>query len=232
MDGWWRDIGDDGDEDLQIPVPAGCQNGVSGFESRFLMAATQRKSIWEKRRTPAPFRSEGICRRKEGSRRRPRRPHNRWAWPGLGCAPLVVWWPPGPSPSRLLALWVFWWNRIFAIFSQIFTESWISAQKRDTRAILLKTTLVRVSCIENTQIRGETIAKVFGKVDTFWTYQYSTLYSLRQELPCILCLVKVKFFKFWPNILVKLSINMKPNTCNMKIYFMKILMMVISYYKY
>jgi hypothetical protein len=40
MDGWWRDVGDDGDEDLlQIPVPVGCQNGVSGSESRFLMVA-------------------------------------------------------------------------------------------------------------------------------------------------------------------------------------------------
>jgi hypothetical protein len=28
----------------------------------------------------------------------------------------------------------------------------------------LKTTLVRVSCIQNTQIRGETTSKVFGKV--------------------------------------------------------------------
>jgi hypothetical protein len=53
----------------------------------------------------------------------------------------------------------------------IFLESWISAQKQDTRAILLKTALVRVSCIQNTQIRGEITAKVFGKVDTFWTYQ-------------------------------------------------------------
>jgi hypothetical protein len=59
---------------------------------------------------------------------------------------------------------------MFANFSRIFTESWISAQKRDTRAILLKTALVRVSCIQNTQIKGETIAKVFEKVDTFWTY--------------------------------------------------------------
>jgi hypothetical protein len=57
------------------------------------------------------------------------------------------------------------------VFSGIFPESWISAQKRDTRAILLKTMLVHVSCIQNTQIRGETIAKGFGKVDTFWTYQ-------------------------------------------------------------
>jgi hypothetical protein len=46
MDGRWSDIGDDGDEDLQIPVSAGCQNGVSGSESLFLMAVAQRKSIW------------------------------------------------------------------------------------------------------------------------------------------------------------------------------------------
>jgi uncharacterized protein YjfI (DUF2170 family) len=59
----------------------------------------------------------------------------------------------------------------FAIFSGIFPESQISAQKQDTRAILLKIALVPVSCIQNTQIGGETTAKVFGKVDTFWTYQ-------------------------------------------------------------
>jgi hypothetical protein len=76
---------------------------------------------------------------------------------------------PGHSPpsSLLLAPWVFWQNRIFVVFSEIFPESWISAQKRDTRAILLKTALVRVGCIQNTQIRGETTAKMFGKVDTF-----------------------------------------------------------------
>jgi hypothetical protein len=88
-----------------------------------------------------------------------------------GPHPLVV--SPGyclPS-SLLLAPWVFWQNRIFVIFSGIFPESWISAQKQDTRAILLKIALVHVSCIQNTQIRGETIAKVFKKVDTFWTYQ-------------------------------------------------------------
>jgi hypothetical protein len=83
------------------------------------------------------------------------------ARPGL--RPQVVWCPPGPSPSRTLAPWVFWLNRIFAVFSGIFPESWISTQKQDTRAILLKTALVRVSCIQNTKIRGETTAKVFGK---------------------------------------------------------------------
>jgi hypothetical protein len=56
-------------------------------------------------------------------------------------------------------------------FLGFFPESQISAQKQDTRAILLKTAFIRVSCIQNTQIRGETIAKVFRKVDTFWTYQ-------------------------------------------------------------
>jgi hypothetical protein len=57
MDGRWRDVGDDGDEDhLQIPIPAGCQNRVSGSESRFLMVAAQRKSIWEKRRLSDIFR--------------------------------------------------------------------------------------------------------------------------------------------------------------------------------
>jgi hypothetical protein len=92
-----------------------------------------------------------------------------------GPRPLVV--SPGHSPlsSLLLAPWVFWQDRIFAVFSGIFRESRISAQKRDTRAILLKTALVRVICIQNKQIRGETIAKVFGKVDTFWTYHASSI---------------------------------------------------------
>jgi hypothetical protein len=59
----------------------------------------------------------------------------------------------------------------FLVFSEIFPKSWISAQKQDTRAILLKTALVCVSYIQNTKTRGGTIAKVFGKVDMFWTYQ-------------------------------------------------------------
>jgi hypothetical protein len=59
-----------------------------------------------------------------------------------GPRPLVV--SPGHSPpsSLLLAPWVFWQNRIFAVFPGIFPESQISAQKRDTRAILLKIVLV------------------------------------------------------------------------------------------
>jgi hypothetical protein len=90
MDGRWRDVGVDGDEDLlQIPIPVGCQNGVSSSELRFLMAAVQRKSIWEKRHLSDIFRSRGICRRKDMSRRRSSHPHTRWARPGLGHAPCV-----------------------------------------------------------------------------------------------------------------------------------------------
>jgi hypothetical protein len=176
MDGWWRDVGDDGNEDLlQIPVPAGCQNGISGSESRFLMVAAQRKSIWEKRRTPTVFRSEGICRQKEGSRRRPRWPHHRWARLGLGRAP---WWWAQATASLRLSFWLRGSSgkiEFLQYFPGFFLKVGFLHKKRDTRAILLKTTLVRVSCIQNTQIRGKTIAKVFRKVHTFWTYQLSRL---------------------------------------------------------
>jgi hypothetical protein len=46
--------------------------------------------------------------------------------------------------------------------------------------LLLKSASVHVSCIQNAQIRGEIIVKVFGKVDMFWTYQYILLSSF----PC------------------------------------------------
>ena len=103
MDGWWRDVGDDGDEDLpQIPVPIGCQNRVSGSELRFLMVAAQRKSIWEKRRLPDIKSSGGICTREGRSRGDLGPPHAGVARPGLGRAttlwrllepllPLVFW---------------------------------------------------------------------------------------------------------------------------------------------
>jgi hypothetical protein len=59
---------------------------------------------------------------------------------------------------------------ILQYFPGFFLKVGISAQKQDTWAILPKIALVHVSCIQNTQIRGETIAKGFGKVDKFWTY--------------------------------------------------------------
>jgi hypothetical protein len=83
-------------------------------------------------------------------------------WCGGLLAPLrVVFWLHGSSGKI----------GFLQYFLGFFPESWISVQKQDTGAILLKTALVLVSCIQNTQIRRETTTKVFGKVDTFWTYQ-------------------------------------------------------------
>jgi hypothetical protein len=91
MDGRWSDVGDGGDEDLlQIPVLTGCQNGVSGSESRFLMAAAQRKSIWEKCRLSDIFRSRGICRWKERSSRWSSHPHTSWRGQGWAAPPVCV----------------------------------------------------------------------------------------------------------------------------------------------
>jgi hypothetical protein len=55
-------------------------------------------------KTPNPdsFRSKGICRPKEGSRRRLGWPHHPLAWPGLGRA--TRWWGGLPAPLCL----VFW----------------------------------------------------------------------------------------------------------------------------
>jgi hypothetical protein len=73
-----------------------------------LMVAAQRNSIWEKRQTPDVFRSEGICRRKERSRRWPRRPHHPLAWLGLACATRGVSpsWPLSVSYSSSVGLLV------------------------------------------------------------------------------------------------------------------------------
>jgi hypothetical protein len=103
IDGWWREVGDDGDEDLlQIPVLTGCQNRVSGSESRFLMVAAHRKSIWEKCQTPDSFRLKGICRRKGGLEEAAGvvSPSPGTARPG----PRPWWWACLPAPLRL----VFW----------------------------------------------------------------------------------------------------------------------------
>ena len=121
--------------------------------------------------SPGVFRSRRISSPKGGVGGRPRGPHHLAARAPPGPRRLVVWGPRASTSIVLLAPSLFWENRPFRQNPEVFPESWISAQKRDTRTVLLKTALVCVSCIQNTQIRGKTIAKVFGKVDTFWTYQ-------------------------------------------------------------
>jgi hypothetical protein len=103
MDGWWRDIGDDGDEDLlQISSRQGARTEFLVPNRGFWWWRCSGSLSGKKCQTPAPFRSEGICRRKEGSRRWPRRPHNRWVRSGLGRAPWLCGGLPAPLPL------VFW----------------------------------------------------------------------------------------------------------------------------
>jgi hypothetical protein len=65
-----------------------------------LMMAAQRNSISEKRRTPDIFRSEGICRRKGGSRRWLGQPHHPLTRPGL--ARTTRWCGALLAPLRLI----------------------------------------------------------------------------------------------------------------------------------
>ena len=56
MDGRWRGGGDDdGDDLLQFPVPAGCQNGVSEPRNRVFDGGGATELFLEKRRTPLGF---------------------------------------------------------------------------------------------------------------------------------------------------------------------------------
>jgi hypothetical protein len=71
-------------------------------ESWFLVVAAQWNSIRKKRRTPDVFRSEDICRWKEGSRRWLGWPHHPLARPGLARA--TRWCEPLVAPLRL----IFW----------------------------------------------------------------------------------------------------------------------------
>jgi hypothetical protein len=74
-----------------------------GARPKFLVVAAQRKSIWEKHQTSDSFRSGGICRRKECSRRRLGWPHHTLAWPGLGRA---TRWCGGLLAPLCLVFWL------------------------------------------------------------------------------------------------------------------------------
>jgi len=56
MDGRWRGVGgDDGDDLLQFPVPAGCQNGVSDPRNRVFDGGGVLDVFWKYGRTPVRF---------------------------------------------------------------------------------------------------------------------------------------------------------------------------------
>ena len=104
----------------KFPVPAGCQNGVSGSESWFLVAAAERNSFW-KTIDPPEFLGQKATHRHGG------RPRSFLGWPNLPQARgqwARVWGGSGPpglpsvSPSGsvdLLVKYNFW--HIFQDFS-------------------------------------------------------------------------------------------------------------------
>ena len=56
MDGRWRGVGgDDGDDLLQFPIPAGCQNGVPASEIGFREAAALQTFLWNNFEPPTGF---------------------------------------------------------------------------------------------------------------------------------------------------------------------------------
>ena len=70
----------------ESPSRQGARTEFPGSESRFLMVAAQRKSIWEKRRLPDLKSSGGICRREGRPSGRLEPPHIGVTRPGLGRA--------------------------------------------------------------------------------------------------------------------------------------------------
>jgi hypothetical protein len=62
-------------------------------------AAELRNSSGNFADSPRVFRREAFYRRRGIVRRRPGWSHNRWAWPGAGPCPPVVWATPGPPPA-------------------------------------------------------------------------------------------------------------------------------------
>src|SRR3954463_14962202 len=76
----------------KFPIPAGCQNGVSGSESWFLVAAAERNSFWKTIKPPRFLGREESYRRRGRPRGclgwlHPPRRDQRWAYAWQGCGP-------------------------------------------------------------------------------------------------------------------------------------------------
>ena len=103
MDGRWRSDGDDdGDDLLQFPVLAGCQNGVFGAVSWNLVVTAERNSFWKNVDPPEFLGQKATYRRRgrpRGSLGRPDHPLAR-----LGPARAARWCGWAPAPLHL----IFW----------------------------------------------------------------------------------------------------------------------------
>jgi hypothetical protein len=84
--------------------------------------------------SPRVFRREAFYRKRGVVRRQPWWPHNRWAWPGAGPCPPVVWASPGPPPTLVRSSILFGKNKIsgtcFIQFREYFLCSFSETQKQ------------------------------------------------------------------------------------------------------
>ena len=115
MDGWWRGIGDDdGDDLLQFPVPAGCQNGVSGgWDEVSLSLAVKRNSSLENVEPPMFLgHRQYVVRRRGrealGGGHTPPRRGLAWPAPGPGVGPPWVFSAPSSGSVGLRVKYNYW----------------------------------------------------------------------------------------------------------------------------
>ena len=104
-----------------------------------------------------------------GVKKQLRRPRGRGRLPPWARPPPS--WAPRDSPPIDFCSSIFYIFHkktplIFGAFREL-----LFLHKNNTMAILLKTTSARVSSIQIMQVRVQTRAKVFGKVDTTETYR-------------------------------------------------------------
>lgn len=174
MDGWCRGFGDDGDDDLlQFPIPVRCQN--RDFWSLFEVSGRRRRSgtLSGNMSLSSEFlgRKEYIARRGGPGATRSGHTTPRRAQ-GWGRA----WDRCGSSVGLLL--FSFWlrdssgWKMTFIVLLRDFPKVRFLHINKTPKQFCWKQRQSVLVSPKNTQDRGETIAKVFVKVDTFWTYHW------------------------------------------------------------
>ena len=153
------------------PSRQGARTELLVSEIGFRVVAAYRTSFWKSFEPPVSFTSRGrySC---EGRPRECRRaPDLGQARPGLGRA----WAWSGPALALLLL--PFWLRDSsvkimgFPIFLDFSPKVEFLHKNKTPEQFCWKQRQSGLVAFKITQIWGETIAKVFEKVDTFWTYQ-------------------------------------------------------------
>ena len=115
-------------------------------------------------------------------------PHHHLARPGLARASR---WCGHPRALLRLVFWLLESSGeigFLAYFSGFFLiVDFLHKTKHQGNSAEIRRQSVLVAS-KSHKFRGETIAKVFGKVDTFWMYQYVINVSIIFDAPCLFCI--------------------------------------------